>query len=499
MRNLIGALSASALLLLAQASHAECVQDPISPTYPPINCTDLGTTMDCAYWQPPNNDPNTKYPLVIFLHGAGAVGTGDYLKPVDDGWTCQLQAVLAARNTNPAYVMVPRAVSSEYEASQAEGPALAFVTWNWGNQESYNVDTLPESPTLIEARSMLAGLQQRHPNIDPDRLYVVGVSMGGYGAWDMISRTPNLFAAGVPADGGGSPEAAARLTNMAVWSFHNADDGIVPSTSDRGMFQALALAGGRPYYTEGTGADHKGMVIPHDMNFAPWLFQQRRGVPSTPVSQLTFSPDGGNQLQGPVTVTITTTPPANTIYYTTDGTVPNALQQVGQLYTGPFTVNTSAIVMAAAHSTAEGDVTTFHAAPFQIGSTPLPNGVVAPPPGGGGTPGASGGAGNTGGAGPVNTGGVATGTGGSPAPVGSTGGNSTTVPQGTGGTGANPLGAAGGSPSGGVGSNGGQVSSPNRGAVKSGCTVTQAKSSATAWGGLSLALLGLLGLRRRRA
>ncbi|MDX2052932.1 MAG: chitobiase/beta-hexosaminidase C-terminal domain-containing protein [Polyangiaceae bacterium] len=485
MRNFFGALPAAVLLFIAQVSHAECVQAPISPTNPPANCKPFGTTMDCALWLPPSNNTNTKYPLVIFLHGAGAAGTGDYLKPVDDGWTCQLQAVLAARDTNPAYVLVPRAGNAEYEASQAEGPALAFVTWNWGNQESYNVDTLPESTTLIEARAMLTRLQKRFPNIDPDRIYVVGVSMGGYGAWDMISRTPNLFAAGVPADGGGSPQAAARLINMAVWSFHNADDGIVPSTSDRGMFKALALAGGRPYYTEGTGADHKGMVIPHDMNFAPWLFQQRRGVPSTPVPQLTFSPDGGNQLQGPVTVTITTTPAANTIYYTTDGTVPNALQAVGQLYTGPFTVNTSAIVMAAAHSTAEGDVTTFHAAPFQIGSTPLP--VVAPSPGGsGGTPGASGGAG------PVSTGGMASGTGGSPAPIGSTGGTSTKVPPGTGGAGVNPVGAAGGSPS---GSSGGQ--SPNRSSAKSGCTVTQGTRSATALGALSLALVGLLGLRRR--
>lgn len=458
--------------------------------------------MDCAYWQPPGNDSNTKYPLVIFLHGAGAAGTGDYLKPVDDGWTCQLQAVLAARDTNPAYVMVPRAASSEYAASQSEGPALAFVTWDWGNQESYNVDTLPESTTLIEARSMLAGLQQRHPNIDPDRLYVVGVSMGGYGAWDMISRTPNLFAAGVPADGGGSPQAAARLNRMAVWSFHNADDGIVPSTSDRGMFQALALAGGRPYYTEGTGSEHKGMVIPHDMNFAPWLFQQRRGVPSTPVPQLAFSPDGGTELQGPVTVTISTTPAASAVYYTVDGTVPNALQHVGQLYTGPFTVNSSAIVMAAAHSVAEGDVTTFHAAPFQIGTTPLPNGVIAPPPGGGGSPGASGGAAGTGGAGVVSTGGMGSGMGGSGSSsgLGNSGGRSGMLPMGAGGAGANSSRAGGGAPatSGGGGGSTPVIPASNRSSAKSGCSVTPVSNPPAVLGGLGLAAIGLLGLWRRR-
>lgn len=57
---------------------------------------------------------------------------------------------------------------------------------------------IPESPALIQVRSQIDALRGEY-NIDPDRLYVVGVSMGGFGAWDMIARHPDIFAAGSPA------------------------------------------------------------------------------------------------------------------------------------------------------------------------------------------------------------------------------------------------------------------------------------------------------------
>jgi len=472
MHRLLASFIGITATLFSHAAYADCPQGMPTSSAATKSCSQNG--MDCAYWEPPTNNPGTQYPLVIFLHGAGSVGTGNHLAPVDDGWTCQLQAVLANQATHPSYIMVPRAPNSEYDGT--EMPPAAYVTWNWGNTDSYNVDTLPESTTLAEARRMLKALQQQHPNIDPDRIYVMGVSMGGYGAWDMIARTPELFAAGVPADGGGSPQAAERLKNMAVWAFHNAGDGIVPEASDRTMFEAIAKAGGRPYYTEGARGDHYGMSRPGDMDFVPWLFAQRRGVPSTPVPQLTFSPDGGSQLVGPVTVTITTTPAASEIRYTTNGTIPSVLQMVGEIYTGPFTVDASSFVIAAAHAgSGHQEATTFHSAPFQLGNTPLPGNVT---PGG-----ATGGSGSGGAS-----------TGGSVAPnPGNTGGLSSAA----GGAGNTPSPTSGGATAS-SGTGGAATSNGNLGSVKSGgCGVAHSPSPSQALGWLGLGALALAAWRRR--
>ncbi|MDX2055569.1 MAG: chitobiase/beta-hexosaminidase C-terminal domain-containing protein [Polyangiaceae bacterium] len=384
MRLLLTSLLVLASVGAAGAAQAACDGSRSLSDASTKECTRDG--MFCAYWEPPTNDPNTKYPLVIFLHGAGAsVGCAqgqdaNFKWQVDDGYTCQLQEVMDNRTAYPAYVMAPRAPNCDNTLSENPNSA-SFVLWDWANVDSYDITTLGESKTLQTTRAMIQSLQAQYPNIDPDRIYVTGVSMGGFGAWDMIARTPNFFAAGVPADGGGSPQAASSMKNMAVWSFHAAGDTGVPVASDRLMFETLAKAGGRPYYTEAVAGGHgTGMYLASDEGFVPWMFAQRRGVPATSASPLTFSPEGG-ELAGPsVTVTLTTTPQSDSVYYTTNGTIPNPVTHVGTQYAGPFTLTSSAIVIAAAHSSVGGnEVIVYHAAPFKVGDSPLPAGAELMP------------------------------------------------------------------------------------------------------------------------
>ena len=75
--------------------------------------------------------------------------------------------------------------------------------------------------------------------IDPNRVYLIGFSMGGLGAWELAMRAPNRFAAVVPICVGGDPSRAARLSNVRLWAVHGADDTVVPASESRNMIAAV--------------------------------------------------------------------------------------------------------------------------------------------------------------------------------------------------------------------------------------------------------------------
>jgi predicted peptidase len=102
---------------------------------------------------------------------------------------------------------------------------------------------------------LLAALQKEF-SIDPDRVYVAGLSMGGFGVWDALTRYPGLFAAGVAVCGGGDESKVAAIGKTPVWAFHSEDDPIVKVARSRNMVKALRDAGGTVKYTEYQGLGH---------------------------------------------------------------------------------------------------------------------------------------------------------------------------------------------------------------------------------------------------
>lgn len=92
---------------------------------------------------------------------------------------------------------------------------------------------------------------------DPARLYLAGISMGGYGTWDLLSRRPEVFAAAVPICGGGDVNVAPRLKHLPLNVFHGATDGAVPVRRSRDMVKALRKAGNdKVIYHEFADCDH---------------------------------------------------------------------------------------------------------------------------------------------------------------------------------------------------------------------------------------------------
>jgi predicted peptidase len=138
-------------------------------------------------------------------------------------------------------------------------------------------------------------------NGDPARVYLTGLSMGGYGTWSLASKHPGKFAALVPICGGIRPPAAAGATPASasseastdpyrvaqkigktpVWIFHGGADTTVPVTESRKMAEALKAVGGSVKYTEYEGVGHNSWDKTYsEPELIPWLFAQHLSGPA---------------------------------------------------------------------------------------------------------------------------------------------------------------------------------------------------------------------------
>lgn len=195
---------------------------------------------------PPGYDASRAWPVILFLHGAGERGT-DGLK--------QTQVGLGAGI---------RFYQERYPAISVFPQCLPEQRWS-GEMAAMALKTL--DATMKEYRC------------DPDRQYLTGLSMGGYGSWLIASEDPGRFAAVAPICGGGSPqEMASRLTKLPIWVFHGDRDRAVPVGRSREMVQAIKDAGGALIrYTEYPGVEHNSWDATYsNPEFASWLFEQRR-------------------------------------------------------------------------------------------------------------------------------------------------------------------------------------------------------------------------------
>jgi predicted peptidase len=151
------------------------------------------------------------------------------------------------------------------------------------NGGSYTLAPQPND-TLRMSKEIVDTVQLMYHDIDANRLYITGLSMGGYGTWEAIERWPNYFAAAAPIAGAGDPSKAARLVNLPIWAFHGTEDPDVPVSGSRDMIQAIRAAGGNPRYTEYAGQGHGSWEIPYTIlgspsptpDFFAWLYAQHK-------------------------------------------------------------------------------------------------------------------------------------------------------------------------------------------------------------------------------
>jgi predicted peptidase len=227
---------------------------------PHVYKADDGQTLPYRLLKPKDYGPQKTYPLVLFLHGAGERGADNkaQLKHVVSIFTTKEN-----REKYPCFVLVPQCAPQR---------KWAEVDWSAATHKT------PEQPSSPLAMTMkVIALLQKEYSIDAKRLYVMGLSMGGYGSWDAIARYPDTFAAAVPICGGGDESKAPAIAKVPVWVFHGDKDGAVKVQRSRNMVEALKKAGGSPKYTEYPGVGHDSWTpASKEPYLLPWLFGQKR-------------------------------------------------------------------------------------------------------------------------------------------------------------------------------------------------------------------------------
>ena len=203
-----------------------------------------------------------KYPLVLFLHGAGERGNDNEKQIIH---IKKLFLNQANRKNHNAFVIAPQC---------PEGKKWVEVDWGLKAHRMPNEPSEPMRLTMQLIDSLIA----TYP-IDTNRIYITGLSMGGFGTWDAIARYPNEFAAAIPICGGGDEHTASIIKDIPIWAFHGSADNVVFTDRSRNMIKAIKAAGGKPLYTEYKGVGHGSWVKAYkEPNLLKWLFAQSKAI-----------------------------------------------------------------------------------------------------------------------------------------------------------------------------------------------------------------------------
>ena len=232
-----------------------------------------GQVLPYRLWVPKPLDPTRRYPVILFLHGAGERGN-DNRAPL--GGTPDPLSFLAKeyQATWPCFFIAPQCPSALTWAALNQGDAFA-------DPDGTGDFTANPAWPLVAAMNVIGGLSTNSiyaASVDTNRFLITGLSMGGYGTWDAISRWPGMFQSAVPICGGGDPNRAGVIGSTRVWAFHAADDGTVPVVRSRQMIDALRRQGTLPRFTEypaSLGIGHGSWRPAYaDPAVVPWMFSE---------------------------------------------------------------------------------------------------------------------------------------------------------------------------------------------------------------------------------
>ena len=215
---------------------------------------------------PENFNPQEKYPLVLFLHGAGERGS-DNQAQLTHGSMMFTNPV--NREKYPAIVLYPQC------------PKESFWSFEKRPEGTLDAKAFPANyaiASILQAVKDLLDSYIANGSVDTDRIYIMGLSMGGMGTFDMACRFPDVFAAAIPICGGINPERLKATAGKVKFRIYHGDkDDVVPVENSRKAYRALKEYGAEVEYFEIVGCNH-GSWDPafNQAGFLSWLFQQTK-------------------------------------------------------------------------------------------------------------------------------------------------------------------------------------------------------------------------------
>jgi predicted peptidase len=213
---------------------------------------------------PDNYNHRESYPLIVFLHGSGERGNDN---------EAQLTHIAPSFLTDnfqekyPSIILFPQCAS---EDTWAEVDVQENV-WQVKDSEK----ATPSMESLIE---LIDQIIQEH-GVAKTQIYIAGLSMGGFGTYDILSRRPDLFAAGISICGGGNKRYVYKYDDVSMWVFHGAKDPVVPVFLSQEMAESFGARQMDYKYTEyPEGAHDVWNQAWAEPDLLPWLFSKKKQV-----------------------------------------------------------------------------------------------------------------------------------------------------------------------------------------------------------------------------
>lgn len=247
MRNVVATVLISSTLLASSGAIQAADKETSATDVPAQSAKSLDvtvtTTLNYLLYLPADYASESdakKWPLMLFLHGAGERG-------------------------------------DNIERVKVHGPPKLIE-----NGESFPFLVVsPQCPAngWWDSRLLLALIDEivETHNVDENRIYLTGLSMGGYGSWDLLSRAPDRFAAAAPICGGGIPYLTKKYPQLPIWVFHGAKDFVVPISASEAMVKGLKKNGGSPKFTIYPNAGHDSWTETYaNDELYEWFLSQSR-------------------------------------------------------------------------------------------------------------------------------------------------------------------------------------------------------------------------------
>jgi predicted peptidase len=210
-----------------------------------------GTKVDYLIYLPPEYQQGgeKKFPLMLFLHGRGESQGG--IQSVAKWGPPQM---VARGEDLPFIIVSPQCPPGDFWTSDRQ---------------------------LKVVNELLDGIMSTHA-VDLQRVYLTGLSMGGFGSWSLAAQSPEKFAAAVPICGAGDPKRADRLKDLPIWVFHGEQDNVIPIKRSTEMVEAIRAAGGSLVrYTTLEHVGHNSWSAAYSTpEIYNWMLQQTKGKPT---------------------------------------------------------------------------------------------------------------------------------------------------------------------------------------------------------------------------
>lgn len=226
-----------------------------------------GDTLKYRILKPENFDQNKIYPLHLFLHGAGERGNDNELQLVHGA---KLFLNKENRKEFNSWVIFPQCASNDYWAN---------MSFDLSDKESMAKmrDSDEPNPSLSLVLKLMDLLVQKK-QVNTDKVYVSGLSMGGMGTFEILFRRPNMFAAATPICGDGIPQYVSEYAKkVPLWIFHGSSDKVVSPRYSLKMANAIIAAGGSPKITFYENVGHNSWNNAFsEVDFLKWIHSKTK-------------------------------------------------------------------------------------------------------------------------------------------------------------------------------------------------------------------------------